>query len=169
MKSIKYILSTFIVFSIIVSSCSKDDPEEQSAGPSFTVTADGENLINNGSRTYTGVGDQGEMDMRITNKTDAAIHLVMKVISISGIDGSQTELCIGNCYSSISAETIYPIGGSFELAANATTNQGAVHVLNQDASNGDSEILLKLYQVDSNNNELSSGTSIEFKYIYDAP
>ena len=169
MKAFKFIL-ILLSISLVTLSCKKDEQEEiEETGPSFIVKVDGVELKNNDFKTYTGIGENGTMDLRITNKKDTPINLVIEVVSITGTDGSITELCLGNCYSSITVGEKYPLDSSYELAVGETTVSGIAHIVNQDDRSGDLDFKFDLYEVDENNERLSSGTSLKFGYKYDAP
>jgi len=175
MKNIKYIYLILLISSFVFTSCKKDDQEEiEETGDSFIVKVDGVELNNNDSKTYTGVGSDGDMELQITNLRDVSINLVMEVISVPDTGGDQMLLCIGrNCYQSVSAGDRFPRNSagvySYELAAGEVTTAGNTHVENLDDSNGDLEFVFELYEVDSDNDKLSSGTSLRFSYKYDAP
>jgi len=172
MKKIK-ITFLFIIAIVLLSSCKDDEVEEPIVeADNYTVIVDGAELANNSEKVYSAIGAEGNMDLSIKNVSSATINLKMKVVSIngnySGVEDSM-NFCIGNCYTLVVEGNSYPLDEIYSLEAGQTSQQDAIHIQNLDDRSGDLAFKIKLYQVDSSGNELTSKKSVNFTYKYIAP
>ena len=109
------------------------------------------------------------MLLSIKNISSEKIGFNIKVISIDGVDGSNIQLCMGSCFPSISAGSVYPNGTAYFLESGVTSQPGETHIKNEDNRSESFECVLRLYQVDENGSELTSEKSVQFTYKYVAP
>lgn len=172
MKKIK-ITFLFIIVIALLSSCKDDEVEGVVVeADNYTVIVDGTELVNNSEKIYNAIGAEGNMDLSIKNVSSATINLKMKVVSIngnySGVEDS-INFCIGNCYTLVIEGSSYPLNEIYSLEAGQTSQQDAIHIQNLDDRSGDLAFKLKLYQVDSSGDELTTKKVVNFTYKYVAP
>ncbi len=170
MKNLKF--KVIVLFSVLsLMSCKKDDPEEASELNDYSVTVSGTELVNNTERIYTDVGEIANMDLLIKNNSTSDINLKINVVSVEGnydtVNSISIVLCLGEqCYNGININTSYPLNGYYSLGAGETSTINAVHFQNNDSSKGPLTFEFKLYQVDSDGEEIVSKKSLQFKYRY---
>ncbi len=169
MKNLKY-FTLLLVIVTIFSSCKKDDVEDtdNTVDPviPFTIKIDNEEVVEGTTlvKTYTVVGEDGQLSFNITNKLDESINLKSTVVSIVG-DGTDMQLCFETCSSNI-------VAGTTEIKtinSGVTTTNAATHIYNAQVGNRNFECTVKINQVDDNDVDIVDGKELMFTYKYVAP
>lgn len=110
---------------------------------------------------------ENDKSFSITNTSSSIINVRLGVVSFTNTDGTNLQVCIGNCVNGVTAGQSFPNPGHITLNPGQTTANNSILVANFDAGNG-SQIIdynLKFYQVDGSSNEI--GTPINFTYRFD--
>ena len=131
----------------------------------ITLTdGDGNPINNDDVRIYNTDGDEANLVVVIKKNGSSQIELKLRLVSITGANGSGMEFCFGtSCYPGISPDEIYPIDGNFYLDAGASDDQTHFHHHIQNGDPDATEYVLKIYE---RNNE--AGNYVQFTYKYDA-
>ena len=132
----------------------------------YTVEDGDGNMINDGDVivfTATAV-PEASMSFYVTNTGATAINTRIEFVSATNADGSEFELCFGECYTGINVGQSYP--GSFvTIDAGLTTGLGN-HFYNYATGSG-MEVLtyvFRFYETDGSGNDI--GNSLTFTYAY---
>ncbi|PKA82319.1 putative secreted protein (Por secretion system target) [Ulvibacter sp. MAR_2010_11] len=101
------------------------------------------------------------------NNTSATEEINMRIefVSATNADGSQMELCFGECYTGIAIGTVYPIGLDMIIAPGGQTGPGN-HMYNADPGDGSSQLdyVFRFFQVDAGGNEIGTPMSMTYRY-----
>lgn len=135
----------------------------------FTVEDQDGNLIEDGDVVAynSTVYEEASLEFFVTN-TSAIDEIRTRIEFVSAInaDGSQMELCYGECYTGITIGENYPVGFDIVIPVGGQTGLGN-HLYNADPGNGSNvlDYVFKFYEVDGGGNEI--GTPITMTYRYD--
>lgn len=170
MKKLKFILLPLLIFTIVFSSCKKDDvdPDPTQDIPVFTLKIDGVEVEENTQdsaviKSYTVVGDAGKLGFHITNNKNEDIKLRMTVVNVlAGANGDGVELCFATCVTSINLNDTEVR----TIIVGHTTTTAETHILNTQVGNRDFECTLKINQVDDNEADIPNGKEVYFTYKY---
>lgn len=134
----------------------------------FTVEDDEGNFIEDGDVVaYNSIiFDEASLEFFVTNTSSDEIRSRIEFVSATNADGSQMELCYGECYTGITIGENYPVGFDIVIAPGAQTGLGN-HMFNADPGNGTDvlDYVFRFYQVDVAGNEI--GTPLSMTYRYD--
>jgi hypothetical protein len=162
MKKISVLLTIGLLFSLV--SCKKKEKDNDAAEARFEVMDANGTVLQSGEEfTFNGVGNpDGNMVLLVKNKTSETIELKTKLVDVSGTDGSEFQVCIGNCYPGMALNIEYPLNTSFTIAPGATTGPNDIHYENH--FSGSCYYVVELYEVDASGNKV--GEAFRFKYIH---
>ncbi len=119
-------------------------------------------LENNKEFTFHTTDQSADLSIRVKNNTNRPIFIKTRLVTVSGTDGSQFEVCMGTCYPSMQLHTLYPVGQDFKIEAGETTSAHAIHYWNH--YDGDCSYEVEILEVDDSGNKI--GKSFKFKYIH---
>jgi hypothetical protein len=134
----------------------------------FTVEDHDGNLIEDGDVVaYNSiVFEEASLEFFVNNTSTGEIRTRIEFVSATNADGSQMELCYGECYTGITIGENYPVGFDVVIAAGDQTGLGN-HMYNADPGNGTDvlDYVFRFYEVDAGGNEI--GTPLSMTYRYD--
>ncbi len=134
----------------------------------FTVeTHDGDPIVDGQIYSTGQLGLDGSLDFYVRNESSEVIEMSIEFVDAINADGSEMELCFGDCYTGITVGTSYPIGYFISIEPGETQTSNGDHFLNNDPGNGIDQLdyIFKFYQVDGDGNQI--GTPLTMTYRYD--
>jgi hypothetical protein len=171
-----YFLPLFYIFflSSFIFSCSKDEPapvEPVTEVLTYDVEdLDGNIFVNNQIVEFSAVDyPDASLGFYVRNTSSESIAMRIEVESMSGTDGSQLELCFGECYLGVTTGTSYPTSPSMpnvNIESGQTQASSGDHFFNMDEGDGNTavEYTFKFYLADETGNQ--NGTVFRLKYRY---
>lgn len=133
----------------------------------FNVTTDGQ-TIEEGQVFKYGSTEFSEayLEYEIHNTSDEPIDVRIKVVSMENTDGSGMELCLGNCYYSVTEGQTYPIESYVTIQPGETQPTTGDHFLNSDEGNGEEVItyVFEFQQLDVSGNFPTETLNMVYQY-----
>ena len=174
MKNYFLPLFSVLILSLLMFSCSKDEPvivDPPSPELTYDVEdSDGTVFVDNQIVEFSALGyPDAELLFYVRNTSSETIAMRIEMESMSGTDGSMMELCFGECYLGVSTGISYPTSPSMpnvNIEPGQTQPSSGDHFLNTDAGDGSTviEYTFKFYLADESGNQ--NGTAFRLKYRY---
>jgi len=159
-------LLVFAALLLIFQGCKKENPEqpeEKEDTVHFKVLDFNGNALNNNEEfVFDTTGTAATLRLMIQNLTDKEIKIKTKLIETNGDNGSEFQVCIGNCYPSMQPGVEYPVNVDYVVEANSTTPPDDIHYTN--FYSVPCYYKVEIYEVDDNGDKV--GEAFTFKYIY---
>ncbi len=147
----------------VLASCKKEPEPEPESERRFVVMDENGNELQSGVEfNYNTTGNDANLVLLVKNETNETISLKTKLVEVNGTDGSQFEVCIGNCYPSMQLNVAYPLNGNFSVPAGGVTGPNDIHYLNH--FTGNCYYTVELYETDASGNK--KGEAFRFKYVH---
>ena len=107
--------------------------------------------------------------IKVTNKVNEEIKTRLKVISMTGTDGSKMRMCYGLCSNGVTAGGYYPVGNAVIKVPALGSTSGWDNGAHIDATWAQTkptiEYLMKIVECNDQGQELTDKGSISFKYV----
>ncbi len=129
-------------------------------------THGGDAIVDGETVIFSGFGDpDGNLKFWVYNDAATPINMMIEFVDAINADGTNMELCFGNCYTGLIEGFKYPLDAPITIQPGEHQTSVGDHFLQFLGGSQVEDYIFRLYQVDGGGNEI--GDDLTFTYRYD--